>query len=57
MNKAILAGIGVFVYKEAFDRTRLIGFSIVWLALIIFWAENYWASRVPVEPIPEMGEG
>lgn len=49
--------IGVFVYKEAFDGARLIGFSIVWLALIIFWAENYWASRVPVEPIPEMGEG
>jgi chloramphenicol-sensitive protein RarD len=49
--------IGVFVYQEPFDRTRLIGFSLVWLALIIFWVENYLASRVPVEPIPEMGEG
>ena len=49
--------IGIFVYKEAFDRTGLIGFSIVWLALIIFWVENYLASRVPLEPIPEMGEG
>ncbi len=49
--------IGVLVYKEVFDSTRLIGFSIVWLALIIFWLENYWASRVLVEPIPEMGEG
>lgn len=49
--------IGVFIYKEAFDRTRLIGFSLVWLALLIFWVENYLASRVPVEPIPEMGEG
>jgi len=51
--------IGVFVYKEAFDSLRLIGFSLVWLALIIFWLENYWASRVAVvvEPIPEMGEG
>lgn len=49
--------IGVFIYKEAFDRTRLIGFSLVWLALIIFWVENYLASRAPVEPIPEMGEG
>jgi chloramphenicol-sensitive protein RarD len=49
--------IGVFVYKEEFDSSRLIGFSIVWLALITFWLENYWASRVTVEPIPEMGEG
>lgn len=49
--------IGVFLYKEAFDRTRLIGFNLVWLALIIFWVENYLATRVPVQPIPEMGEG
>lgn len=50
--------IGVFLYHEAFDRSRFIGFSLVWLALIIFWFENYLANRrVPVQPIPEMGEG
>lgn len=49
--------LGVFVYKESFDHTRLIGFSIVWLALVIFWVENYVARRMPVEPIPELGEG
>ena len=49
--------IGVFLYHEPFDQSRLIGFSIVWLALIIFWAENYFASRASVEPIPELGEG
>lgn len=49
--------IGVFIYKEPFDQTRLIGFSLVWLALIIFWVENYLASRTPVQPIPELGEG
>jgi chloramphenicol-sensitive protein RarD len=50
--------IGVFLYHEPFDQTRLIGFSLVWLALIIFWLENYIANRrVPVQPIPEMGEG
>ncbi len=49
--------IGVFVYKESFDHTRLIGFGIVWLALVIFWVENYVARRMPVEPIPELGEG
>ncbi len=49
--------IGVFIFKEEFDHSRLIGFGIVWLALIIFWVENYFGRRVPIEPIPELGEG
>jgi chloramphenicol-sensitive protein RarD len=49
--------IGVFLYHEPFDRSRLIGFGLVWLALVIFWVENYLARRVPVTPIPELGEG
>jgi chloramphenicol-sensitive protein RarD len=49
--------IGVFIYKEPFDQAHLIGFGIVWVALVIFWVENYLAHRAPVEPIPEMGEG
>ena len=49
--------LGVFLYREPFDTAHLIGFGIVWIALIIFWVENYLANRVPVEPIPEMGEG
>ena len=50
--------LGVLVYKEPFDHTHLIGFGIVWIALILFAAENLWArSSVPAEPIPELGEG
>ena len=49
--------IGVLVYKEPFDHARLIGFGIVWIALIIFWIENYIAHRNPVSPLPELGEG
>lgn len=50
--------LGVFVYKEEFDLPHFIGFSVVWLALVIFWIENYLAHRnVSTEPIPEMGEG
>jgi chloramphenicol-sensitive protein RarD len=49
--------IGVFLYHEAFDQSRLVGFSLVWLALIIFWLENYFANRVTIQPIPELGEG
>lgn len=49
--------IGVFLYEEPFDFTRFTGFAMVWVALIIFVLENYLSSRIPVEPIPEMGEG
>jgi chloramphenicol-sensitive protein RarD len=49
--------IGVFIYHETFDQSHLVGFGLVWLALVIFWVESYLANRVPVEPIPEMGEG
>ena len=49
--------IGVFMYKEPFDQSHLIGFGIVWFALIIFWVENFISHRVPVEPIAELGEG
>ena len=48
--------IGVFVYKEPFDSARLVGFGIVWVALVIFWVENIIAHRNPVEPVPELGE-
>ncbi len=49
--------IGVLVYKEPFDQARLIGFGIVWLALIIFWVESYMANRVPAKRLPQPGEG
>ena len=49
--------LGVFIYKEPFSHNQLIGFGIVWVALVIFLVENYLASRTPVEPLPEIGEG
>jgi chloramphenicol-sensitive protein RarD len=49
--------IGVFIYREPFDHTRLIGFGIVWLALVIFWVENIVAHRAPAQPVPQPGEG
>jgi chloramphenicol-sensitive protein RarD len=50
--------LGVLVYKEPFDQTQLIGFGIVWLALILFVGESMWfRSSSGPEPIPELGEG
>jgi chloramphenicol-sensitive protein RarD len=49
--------IGVFIYKEPFQHTQFVGFGLVWLALIIFWLENYMTHRSPPPPISELGEG
>ncbi len=37
--------IGVLVYHEAFTPARLIGFGLIWLALILFWSEGALAQR------------
>jgi chloramphenicol-sensitive protein RarD len=37
--------LGVLIYGESFTTDRLIGFSLVWLALAIFTAENVWQRR------------
>ncbi len=37
--------LGVLAYHEPFNRSHLIGFCIVWLALILFWGEGWLASR------------
>jgi chloramphenicol-sensitive protein RarD len=48
--------IGVFVYDEPFDTTRLIGFSIVWLALAVYWVEGYLhRRRMPMAVAKNLG--
>ncbi|MBI4731761.1 MAG: EamA family transporter RarD [Chloroflexi bacterium] len=34
--------LGVLVFKEPFSHSQLIGFGIVWAALILFWGEGLW---------------
>jgi EamA domain-containing membrane protein RarD len=38
---------GVLFYAEPFARVRAIGFGVVWVALVIFSAENWRARRAP----------
>jgi len=46
--------LGVLVYHEPFTHTRLIGFGIVWIALIIFGAEGFIAHRAqPVAAVAD----
>jgi chloramphenicol-sensitive protein RarD len=41
--------LGVLIYKEPFTTTKLIGFSMVWIALIVFWVEGAFAGRAQRE--------
>ena len=45
INPTIAFLLGVFLFHEPFNLSLLIGFSIVWLALIIYWGESFLASR------------
>jgi len=37
--------LGVLIYKEPFTTSKLIGFSMVWIALVVFWVEGAFARR------------
>ncbi len=37
--------LGVLVYHEPFDHPHLIGFSVVWVALLLFWTEGLLVGR------------
>jgi chloramphenicol-sensitive protein RarD len=39
--------LGVFLYREPFSRTQLIGFTIVWIALVIFSVEGLRSRGLP----------
>jgi chloramphenicol-sensitive protein RarD len=43
--------LGVLVYHEPFTRTRLIGFGIVWLALIVYTVEGISVYRARHRPL------
>jgi len=36
---------GVFAFHERFERTRAIGFALIWAALLIYAGEGLWQSR------------
>jgi chloramphenicol-sensitive protein RarD len=58
LNPSMQFLLGVLAYHEAFSRSRLIGFGIVWAGLALFWAESLYTRRASAGlPVPELGEG
>ncbi len=45
--------LGVLAYHEPFTRAHLIGYSLVWVALVIFWVEGGLRHRRSLQPVPE----
>jgi chloramphenicol-sensitive protein RarD len=37
--------LGIYLYQEAFTAARLVGFAIIWIALLIFSIEGYFNYR------------
>ena len=52
INPTLQFLLGVLVYHEPFSHTQLIGFSIVWLALILFGVEGLAAARAMPAAVP-----
>jgi chloramphenicol-sensitive protein RarD len=48
--------LGVFVYHEPFSRSQLIGFSIVWAALVIYAGDSLRARRTGTPLVPVFDE-
>ena len=45
LSPSLQALLGVWVFHEAFPPERLIGFAIIWTALVLYVAEGLWVSR------------
>jgi chloramphenicol-sensitive protein RarD len=44
--------LGIFLYQEPFTVTRLVGFSIIWMALLIFTVEGLYERRKRIASAP-----
>ena len=44
--------LAVFVYKEPFSAAQLVGFGLVWVALIVFSVEGFLARGTTQQPVP-----
>jgi chloramphenicol-sensitive protein RarD len=45
LSPSMQALLGVWVFHETFPQARLIGFVIIWSALLLYVAEGLWVSR------------
>jgi chloramphenicol-sensitive protein RarD len=44
--------LGVWLYREPFDSSRLVGFGLIWLALVVYSTESWWHVRQRAPGVP-----
>lgn len=45
ISPSIQFALGVWLYHEPFEQARVLGFVLIWTALVIYTLEGWWASR------------
>jgi len=52
ISPTIQFAMGVWLYREPFDGSRLAGFVLIWLALAVYSAEGWWRMSRRPAPAP-----
>ena len=47
ISPSLQFALGVWVFNEAFEPARLVGFVLIWAALLIYSVEGWWLRRRP----------
>ncbi len=45
ISPSLQFALGVWVFQEPFASSRMVGFALIWMALLIYSVEGWWASR------------
>ena len=45
ISPSLQMALGVWLYGEAFDPARAIGFYLIWLALVVYSLDSLWNGR------------
>jgi chloramphenicol-sensitive protein RarD len=53
LSPTIQLALGVWVFHEPFDRTRLVGFGFIWAGLALYSADGWRRSRQSQQPVPQ----
>jgi chloramphenicol-sensitive protein RarD len=52
VSPTIQLGLGVWLYHEPFGADRLVGFALIWLALLLYSGEGWWRFHRRPAPAP-----
>ena len=45
ISPSVQFALGVYVFGEAFEPSRLVGFALIWAALLVYSVEGWWSSQ------------